>query len=136
MHKESSHFCSRGILEAQNPQTRPPAPSSEDYSFKVDASQRLNDTGLDLKPGDLVRIYGGVIACGGRYPSEKKYLPLPSAKPGSLLARLHADADPIEATPDAEFPIVSPSHLYLGVNGINCSGTLPAKVHVDRKSAK
>jgi len=124
------------ILDAQNPQTLPSAPSSQDYSFKVDASQPWNDTGLDLEPGDIVHIYGAMIACGGRYPGEKKYLPLPSAKPGSVLAKLHAEGDPIEATPDAEFPIVSPSHLYLGVNGINCSGTLPAKVHVDRKSTK
>ena len=124
------------LVEARNPQARPTAPSSQDYSFKVDASQPWNDTGLDLNPGDLVHIYGGIIACGGTYPSEKKYLPLPSAKGGSLLAKLHADAAPVPATPDAELPIVSPSRLYLGVNGINCSGTLPAKVHVERKSAR
>ena len=124
------------ILDAQNPQTLPAAPSSQDYSFKVDASQPWNDTGLDLNPGDLVHIHGGTIACGGPYPSEKKYLPLPSAKGGSLLAKLHADATPVPATPDAALPIVSPSHLYLGVNGINCSGALPAKVHVERKSVK
>jgi hypothetical protein len=124
------------IVEARNPQARPTAASSQDYSFKVDASQPWNDTGLDLNPGDLVHIYGGTIACGGPYPSEKKYLPLPSAKGGSLLAKLHAEATPVLATPDAELPIVSPSHLYLGVNGINCSGALPAKVHVERKSAK
>jgi hypothetical protein len=114
-------------------QTPPSLPSVQDYSLKVDASQPWNDTGLDLEAGDLVHIYGGAIACGGPYPSEKKYLPLPSAKGGSLLVKLHADAQPVSATPDAEIPIVSASHLYLGVNGINCSGTLPAKVHVERK---
>ena len=124
------------LVEGRNPQTRPTAPSSQDYSFTVDASQPWNDTGLDLNPGDLVHIYGGTIACGGPSPSEKEYLPLPSAKGGSLLAKIHADAAPVPATPDAALPIVSPSHLYLGVNGINCSGALPAKVHVERKSAK
>src|SRR5258708_24356758 len=114
-------------------QTPPSLPSVQDYSFKVDASEPGNDTGLDLKAGDLVHIYGGAIACGGPYPSETKYLPLPSTKGGSLLVKLHADAQPVSATPDAEIPIVSASHLYLGVNGINCSGTLRAKVHVERK---
>jgi len=121
------------VVEARNPQARPTATFSQDYSFKVDAVQPWNDTGLDLKAGDLVHIYGGAIACGGPYPSETKYLPLPSAKGGSLLVKLHADAQPVSATPDAEIPIVSASHLYLAVNGINCSGTLPAKVHVERK---
>jgi hypothetical protein len=124
------------LIEAQNTQAPPTQPASKDYSFKVDASQPWNDTGLDLQPGDLVHIYAGMIACGGPYPSEKKYLPLPSAKGGSLLAKLHADATPVAATPDAELPITAPSHLYLGVNGINCSGTLTAKVHVERKSAR
>ena len=124
------------LINARNPQGPQSAPYSQDYSFKVDASQPWNDTGLDLKPGDLVHIYGGMLACGGPYPSEKKYLPLPAARAGSLLAKIHADAEPVPATPDAQVPIVSQSHLYLGVNGINCSGTLPAKVHVERKSAR
>jgi hypothetical protein len=103
---------------------------ARDYSFSVPASEVWTDTGLDLQPGQLVHIYGGVIACGGPAPSEKSTLPLPSAPAGTLLAKLHAEAKPVLATPDAELPVTDPSHLYLGVNRSSCSGSLLAKVHV------
>jgi hypothetical protein len=115
--------------QTSNPPAKPLTPPS-DYSFKVAASQVWTDTGLDLQPGDRVHIYGTVMACEGPKPSEKAHLPLPSAPGGALLAKLHGEAGPILASPDADLPIVDPSHLYLGVNGWSCHGTLTAKVHV------
>jgi len=103
----------------------------QDYSFKVTASQVWTDTGLDLEAGDRVHVYGTVMACEGPTPSEKAHLPLPSAPGGSLLVKVHAETAPILASPDADLPILDPSHLYLGVNGWHCHGTIPAKVHVD-----
>jgi len=102
-----------------------------DYSFNVVASQVWTDTGLDLEAGDRVHIYGTVMACEGPRPSEKAHLPLPSAPGGALLAKLHGEARPILASPDADLPIIDVSHLYLGVNGWTCHGTLPARVHVE-----
>jgi hypothetical protein len=103
----------------------------QDYSFKVTASQVWTDTGLDLEAGDRVHVYGTVMACEGPTPSEKAHLPLPSAPGGSLLVKVHGETAPILASPDADLPILDPSHLYLGVNGWHCHGTIPAKVHVD-----
>jgi hypothetical protein len=103
----------------------------QDYSFKVTASQVWTDTGLDLEAGDRVHVYGTVMACEGPTPSEKAHLPLPSAPGGSLLVKVHAETAPILASPDADLPILDASHLYLGVNGWHCHGTIPARVHVD-----
>jgi hypothetical protein len=33
---------------------------------------------------------------------------------------------------DAELPVIGSSHLYLGVNGWQCTGKLPARVHVEK----
>lgn len=103
----------------------------QDYTFTVSASQVWTDTGLDLDAGDRVHVYGTVMACEGTTPSEKAHLPLPSAPGGSLLVKVHAETAPILASPDADLPILDPSHLYLGVNGWHCHGTIAAKVHVD-----
>ena len=91
-------------------------PPPNDYTFRVAASQVWTDTGLDLEPGDRVHIYGKVMACEGPKPSEKAHLPLPSAPGGALLAKLHGEANPILASPDADLPIIENSRLYLGVN--------------------
>jgi len=106
-------------------------PPPNDYTFRVAASQVWTDTGLDLEPGDRVHIYGKVMACEGPKPSEKAHLPLPSAPGGALLAKLHGEANPILASPDADLPIIENSRLYLGVNGLACHGILSAKVHVE-----
>ena len=120
------------LVLAQSSKTDPKKSAPpQDYSFKVTASQVWTDTGLDLEAGDRVHVYGTVMACEGPTPSEKAHLPLPSAPGGSLLVKVHAETAPILASPDADLPILDPSHLYLGVNGWHCHGTIPAKVHVD-----
>ena len=123
------------LIFAQNSTTPPRTAAAQDYSFSVPASRVWFDTNIDLYPGDRVHISGAVISCAGPPPRDKIDLPLPSAPVGALLIKLHADADPILATPDADFPIIDPSHLYLGVNGVRCPGTIPAKVHVERGAA-
>ena len=113
---------------AQNPKPAPPKPA--DYSFTISTERVWTDTGLDLEPGDRVHVFGAVVACEGQTPSEKAHLPLPSAPAGSLLLKLHGQAGPILASPDADMPIIENSRLYLGVNGWHCHGTIAAKVHV------
>jgi hypothetical protein len=55
-------------------------------------------------------------------------LPPPSGPAGALLAKLQPEAKPVVASPDAELPVIASSHLYLGVNGWQCSGKLLARV--------
>ena len=117
-------------LLAQKSQNNPGTKVARDYSFAVPASLDWLDTGIDLQPGEVVYVYGGVIACGGT-TAEQQSLPLPSAQFGALLAKVELEAPPVSASLGAELPIVIPGHLYLGING-NCSGKLPAKVHVER----
>jgi hypothetical protein len=109
-----------------------PGPLPKEYSFKVDARDPWNDTRLDLQAGERVHINGPLITCGGPSRGEKLDLPLPSAPGGALLFKMHLDDPPMAATPDAEIPVMNPSHLYLGVNGVNCTGTLPVKVRVEK----
>ena len=109
--------------------------TAQDYSFAVPASEGWFDTGIDLQPGEVVYVYGGVIACGGT-TAEQQSLPLPSAQFGVLLAKAELEAPPVSAILGAELAVVAPGHLYLGVNGSNCSGKIPAKVHVERAPDK
>ena len=113
---------------AQNQKSTPS--KVQDYSFTISTERVWTDTALDLEPGDRLHVYGAVVACEGQTPSEKAHLPLPSAPAGSLLLKLHGEAGPILASPDADMPIIENSHLYLGVNGWHCHGTITAKVHV------
>ncbi|MFZ3343288.1 MAG: hypothetical protein WA609_17795 [Terriglobales bacterium] len=103
----------------------------QDYSFKVKAHRIWTDTGLDLYPGDRIHVTGAVAACNVPSLTEKAHLPLPSAPGGALLVELHSDGPAILASPDIDLPILDPSHLYLGVNGEHCHGTIPVSVHVD-----
>jgi hypothetical protein len=109
---------------------KPAAPKPADYSFTISTEHVWTDTGLDLEPGDRVHAYGVVVACEGQTASEKAHLPLPPAPAGALLVKLHGEAGPILASPDADLPIIENSHLYMGVNGWHCHGTIPVKVHV------
>ncbi len=111
------------------------SPALKTYSFKIAAHVPWNDTKLDLKRGELIHIYGGLIECDGQRPEDRDSLPLPSAPVGALLAKIHLDDDPVLATPDAELPIMDPSHLYLGVNGKRCTGELSVKVQVKKNPA-
>lgn len=112
-------------------QAAPASKKRNDYAFTVATERVWTDTGLDLERGDRVHVFGAVVACEGQTPSEKAHLPLPSAPAGALLLKLHGEAGPILASPDADLPIIENSHLYLGINGWHCHGTIAAKVRVE-----
>ena len=96
----------------------------------VPASQEWFDTEIDLQPGELVYVSGGAIFCRAK-TGDQQNLPLPSAQVGALLAKVELGARPVSAILGAELPVIVPGRLYLGVNGANCTGKLPAKVHVE-----
>jgi len=107
----------------------------KDYSFTVvTPAQNWTDSGLDLRPGEVVQISAGeVAACGPQTnaTAQKQNLPLPSAPVGSPIARLHAQgAAPIAIGTSTELRIEEASHLYLTANGGTCAGKLTLKVHV------
>jgi len=122
-------LAGNGLAQNSKAPLRKPLP--RDYSFTVVTERVWTDTGLDLQHGDRVHVYGAVVACEGQTPSEKGHLPLPSAPAGSLLLKLHGEANPILASPDADLPIIENSRLYLGINGWHCHGSIVAKVRVD-----
>jgi len=130
-----SVFLTASLSFAQT-STAPSRAAAQDYSFTIPGSWGWLDTNIELYPGDRVHITGAVIDCAGPTPTEILDVPLPSAPVGALLAKLHAEAEPVLATPDAEFSITAPSHLFLGVNGWRCPGKIPAKVHVERRAAE
>jgi hypothetical protein len=72
----------------------------------------------------------GVAAGAG----TSETLPLPSASPGALIAKLHADGvAPVLVGARGEFHIDTPSHLFLGMNvsgAAACEGALKVTVEV------
>src|SRR3954469_233096 len=78
------------------------ATGPQDFTFQVSAAQPWLDTGLDLQPGDVVKISAssapsgeqaaaGVQVCdpAGLASPNSAERPLPSAPAGALIARLH-----------------------------------------------
>ena len=102
-------------------------------TFQVLPAQSWTDTALDLQPGQTVSISAlpstGSSNCdpaGVSMDSAKvESLPLPDAKPGALIAKLHAHgAAPVLLGTKTDLHIDSPSHLFLGMNN---SGTAPCE---------
>jgi len=121
----------------------------QEQTFQVSASQPWTDTGLDLQSGDVVKITAsaseassGTPACdpkglGGSATSAD--LPLASAAPGALIAKLHAQgAAPVLVGASNELHIQEAAHLFLGMNSTGtpaCQGSLTVKVQRTAASA-
>lgn len=119
--------------------------TAQDYTVQVSTAEPWTDSGLDLKAGDVLGISASVAPQAnaiGR-PCDPKgmtvigvataSLPVPSAPPGALIARLQEQASPVLVGASREFHIVEASHLMLGMNmsGTSlCQGELVVKVHV------
>jgi len=110
------------------------ASTSRDFTFQVLASQPWTDTGLDLQPGDVVEISAsafvdeaaesGTPACNpaGVSTAGQSVLPLPNAKPGTLIVKLHAHgATPVLVGARRELHVDEASHLFLGMNSSDMS---------------
>ncbi len=119
--------------------------TAQNYTVQVSTTESWTDSGLDLKAGDSLEISAtaasqantigrpcdpnGMTVIGVASAS----LPVPSAPPGALIARLHEQGSPVLVGASREFHIVEASHLMLGMNmsGTSlCQGELVVKVHV------
>jgi LssY C-terminus len=105
-----------------------PSPAT-DFHFTVTTKPDWTDTGLDLVTGEIIQISAGESTCSATNAGTA--LPLPSAPAGSLLARLHAQgADPVSVGRSKEVKVEEPGHLFLGVNGTDCTVSFTVDVHV------
>ena len=126
-----------------------PAQSNSDspLEFHVSPAPGWTDTGLDLQPGEVVKISAvsaisaekhtdsSAPICspgGSANTASQSDLPLPSAPSGALIARLQTQgAAPVLVGNGTELHIEQASHLFLAVNssrGLPCQGALNVKV--------
>ena len=124
------------------------SPTGNEITIQLSASKPWIDTGLDLHPGDLVKVTASAgssaaAACtpaGGTSASAGAgALPLPAAAPGALIARLHGQAStPVLVGSERELKIEEASHLLLGMNFSgkpSCDGDIVVKIQKTAETA-
>jgi hypothetical protein len=117
--------------------------AAQDYKFTVSTAQPWTDTGVDLQAGDVVAIAASSRAGSGCDPagvssSSGENLPVASALPGALIARLQDNGSPMLVGASQQLRVAEAGHLYLGVNSSSpppCQGAFAVKVHVSGVSA-
>jgi len=103
--------------------------SQSPLEFQVTPAQAWTDTGLDLQSGDVVKISAAsslsaaisssTPVCdpaGSSGATSSANLPLPTAPPGALIARLNQGSAPVLIAASNELRINGASHLFLGMN--------------------
>jgi hypothetical protein len=112
---------------------------AQDYKFTVSTTQAWTDTGIDLHAGDVVAISAtpnngsscdpaGVASSGG-----SSSLPVASALPGALMARLQENGAPALVGASQHLRVAQAGHLFLGTNNDTtpaCQGSFAVKVHI------
>src|SRR5271155_5520250 len=99
-------------------QTTPSATSAtgNDYSFEVSTTQLWTDTGVDLQTGDTLEITASSSKnCDpqGVDGASAQGLPVASAPPGALIAKLHAQGTPVLIGSSNEVKVDAAGHLFL-----------------------
>jgi len=124
-----------GFAQTATPET------SNDYTFDVSTSQPWTDTNVDLQTGDVLDIAaGGTRKCDpqGVKGASAGSIPVATALPGALIARLQAKGSPILIGSSKQVKVDAPGHLFLGVNTSvkpPCSGSFAVKVHRQTQAA-
>ena len=131
-------FCS--LLGAQTTQT---IAAPFDKTIEVTPSTKWMDSGIDLHPGDALEISAsttggsGDRACDPQGMAEAGAggkLPLESALPGALIAKLQEKASaPVYVGAARRLKITEAGRLYFGVNlgsTSSCTGKYSVVIHV------
>ena len=122
------------------------AASAQDYKFTVSTAQSWTDTGVDLQTGDVLAISAlphsanGNTGCdpAGVSSAQAQNLPLASALPGALIARLEDNGSPMLVGANQELRVAQAGHLYLGANNSGapvCQGSFAVRVHITSASS-
>jgi LssY-like putative type I secretion system component LssY len=118
-----------------------------DKTVEVAPFEKWVDTGLDLHAGDVVSISAETTGGGGTLcdpqgaPDVRSAgkLPMESALPGALIAKLQEKAEaPVFLGTERQLKITTAGHLYLGANvdstnqgtSPSCAGKYSVKIHV------
>jgi hypothetical protein len=113
-----------------------------DTTVEVTPSEKWVNTGIDLHPGDLVQVSATSTGSGNPLCEPQGLvglanagkLPLDSALPGALLAKLQEKATtPVFLGAERHLKITEAGRLYLGANlgaAASCSGQYSVKIHV------
>jgi hypothetical protein len=127
------------LVAPSSPQT---ITAPTDKTVEVTPSQKWADTGIDLHPGDLVQVSATATGRGNQACDPQGLtdlanagkLPLDSALPGALLAKLQEKATtPVFLGAERHLKITEAGRLYLGANlggPASCSGAYSVKIHV------
>ena len=103
----------QGVAQTTTP------PAGNDYSFNVSTTQPWTDTGVDLQTGDVLNITAsGAQSCDpqGVTGASTQSLPVATALPGALIAKLQAQGTPVLIGSSKEVNVDAPGHLFLGIN--------------------
>jgi LssY C-terminus len=126
---------------AQTTPAASPAPGN-DYSFNISTTQPWTDTGVELQTGDVLEITaGGSQVCDplGVSGASAQNLPVVSALPGALIAKLQAQGSPVLIGSSKEVKADAPGQLFLGINAADkspCKGSFAVKVHRQAQGAQ
>ena len=113
--------------------------SAQDYKFTIPTTQTWTDTGVDLQAGSIVAITaqpsaGGCDPMGLASPGgSAQNLPVASANPGALIARLQENGPVALVGMSQELRTAESGHLFLGVNSTGtapCQGSFAVKVRI------
>lgn len=123
-------------------QTTPTITAPYDKTVEITPSQTWTDSGIDLHPGDVLEISATAVGTGDRLcdpqglanVAKAGNLPLESALPGALVAKLQEKADtPVFVGAQRRLKIAEAGRLYFGSNltgAAACTGKYAVKVHV------
>jgi LssY C-terminus len=116
--------------------------AAQDYKFTVPTAQPWTDTGVDLPAGALVAISASAnhssagASCdpaGVTSASTAPNLPVATALPGALIARVQENGTPSLVGASQQLRVPQAGHLYLGINTEGappCQGSFAVKVHI------
>ncbi|HEY7096034.1 MAG TPA: LssY C-terminal domain-containing protein [Terriglobales bacterium] len=106
-----------------------------DYTLTITTSQPWTDTEIDLLAGDVLTMTAAELGCDpqGVKGATATDLPIASASPGALIAKLQSQGTALLVSSKREIHVPENGHLFLGVNASGnppCQGGFSVKAQV------